>query len=165
VWVAVLVEKPEDWTSDDWSTPVELVRDLEEEFGRFQMDPCCRPETAKADKFYTRADDGLSKPWIGRVWMNPPYSDPGKWLRKAIEEVGRKADLVVALIPAATDTRWFHNHVLGVATEVRFIKGRIKFIGWMGTPIGSPKTGSVLAVYRAGPAGLVSPEEWAERCR
>jgi phage N-6-adenine-methyltransferase len=140
--------KPDFWTSDDWSTPPEIVQELAKEFGEFTLDPCCRPETAKATQYYTKADDGLSQRWHGRVWLNPPYSNPGPWLKKAIDSVGQEADLVVALLPAATDTRWFHDYVLGVASEVRFRKGRIKFIGWMGTPIGSPKSGSVIAIYR-----------------
>lgn len=142
------MSRPDDWTSDDWSTPPEIVHGFSAEFGPFDLDVCCRPDTAKALRFYTKADDGLARPWFGKVWMNPPFSDPSPWLRKAIEEtLSGRADLVVALLPAATDTRWFHDLVLGKA-EVRFRRGRIKFHGWMGTPIGSPKAGTVFAIYR-----------------
>ncbi len=141
-------EKPSDWTSDDWSTPREIVTAFEHEFGRFDLDVCAKPETAKAEMYFTRETDGLLHPWFGRAWMNPPFSDPTPWLQKAIEETeSGRCDLVVALLPAATDTRWFHDYVLGKA-EVRFRRGRIKFIGWNGTPIGSPKAGTVFAVYR-----------------
>lgn len=143
------MDKPTDWTSDDWHTPPEIVEGMAREFGPFTLDPCCRPHTAKAPTFYTKNEDGLTQPWHGRVWLNPPYSDPGPWLKKAIEETtSGRAQLVVALVPASTDTRWFHDYVLGRA-EVRFRKGRIKFHGWQNTPIGSPKTPSVFAIYRA----------------
>lgn len=142
-------EKPPDWTTDDWATPPEIVGEFEAEFGAFHLDVCAKPETAKAPEYFTRQEDGLARPWFGRAWMNPPFSDPSPWLKKAIQETqAGRCELVVALLPAATDTRWFHDLVLGRA-EVRFRKGRIKFIGWMGTPIGSPKAGTVFAIYRA----------------
>jgi phage N-6-adenine-methyltransferase len=140
--------KPADWTSDDWATPVEIVREFEAEFGPFDLDACCRTDTAKAPTYYTKADNSLAQPWFGRVWMNPPFSNPEPWLKKAIAETeAGRAEMVVALLPASTDTAWFHEHVLGKA-EVRFRRGRIKFIGWRGTPIGSPKGGTVFAIYR-----------------
>lgn len=139
--------RPDDWSSDDWATPPEEVARWAEQFGPFDLDPCCRPETAKAPCFYTVADDGLALSWFGRVWLNPPYSNPGPWLKKAKEEVATgNCELVTALIPAATDTAWFHDHVLHNAT-LHFRRGRIRFLGWMGTPIGSPKSPSIIAVY------------------
>jgi phage N-6-adenine-methyltransferase len=141
-------ERPEFWTSDEWSTPLDEVSRLAAEFGPFDVDVCARAETAKAPRFFTKADDGLSQEWRGRVWLNPPYSDPAPWLRKAIRETAAgRADVVVALLPASTDTGWFHDLVKHRA-EVRFRRGRIKFLGWMGTPIGSPKAGSMFAIYR-----------------
>lgn len=140
--------KPEWWTSDHWSTPPAVVASLEKEFGAFDLDPCCRPETAKAPRYFTKEDDGLSKPWFGKVFLNPPYSDPSPWLTKAIEETTTgKAALVVALVPVSTDTKWFHRLVKDRA-EIRFVEGRIRFYGWKGTPIGSPKTPSMFVIYR-----------------
>ena len=144
--------KPEWWSSDHWSTPPEVVRALEAEFGPFDTDPCCRAETAKAPTFYTPELDGLSRPWCGNVFLNPPYSKPAPWLAKAIAETtSGAARIVIALLPVRTDTRWFHSLVLGHA-ELRFIKGRIKWIGWQGTPIPSPKDPSLFAIYRAAAA-------------
>lgn len=141
--------KPEWWSSDHWATPTSLVKRLEAEFGSFNLDPCCRPETAKAETFYTETDDGLSQPWHGRVFLNPPYSKPSPWLSKAIHEVASgAASLVVALLPVRTDTRWFHMLVKNHA-ELRFIQGRVKWIGWQGTPIPAPKDPSMLAIYRS----------------
>ena len=142
--------KPEWWTSDHWSTPWDIVHRLEDEFGKFNLDPCCRDETAKADIYYTKKHNGLSMPWSGRVFMNPPYSRPGPWLEKAIQattSMQEAATLVVALLPVRTDTRWFHQFVWGKA-EIRFIKGRIKWLGWQGTPIPNPKDPSMFAIYR-----------------
>lgn len=140
--------RPEWWNSDHWATPWPLVRGLEAEFGAFDLDPCCLPDTAKAPKFFTPEDDGLSKPWHGRVFLNPPYSKPAPWLEKAIHETtAGNAELVVALIPVSSDTRWFHRLVKGRA-EIRFIQGRVKFIGWQRTPIPSPKAPSLCAIYR-----------------
>ena len=141
--------RPDGWTSDDWATPPEIVCEFEEEFGPFDLDACCRPDTAKAPQYFTKADNALVQPWFGRVWMNPPFSNPAPWLEKAVAEtLQRRAELVVALLPAATDTGWFHEWVLPHASEIRFRRGRIKFLGWRGTPIGSPKAGTVFAIYR-----------------
>ena len=145
-----LQQKPDWWSSDHWSTPIEIVRKLEDEFGKFDLDPCCRAETAKAQRFYTLEQDGLSKPWFGRVFLNPPYSKPMPWLQRAIEQTeNRNCEIVVALLPVRTDTRWFHECVKD-KSSVRFIRGRIKWIGWQGTPIPHPKDPSMFAIYRSG---------------
>lgn len=140
--------RPAWWTSDEWETPQGEVDALEAEFGAFDLDPCAREDTCKAAEYYTKEDNGLLQPWYGKVFVNPPYSDPGPWCKKAVEEVASgRAALVVACLPAATDTAWFHDCVLPYA-ELRFRRGRIKFLGWMGTPIGSPKAGTIYAIYR-----------------
>lgn len=139
--------KPEWWTSDEWATPQSVVDMLGREFGPFDLDACCRPETAKASMYYTKASDGLTAHWFGCVYVNPPYSDPGPWIRRAVAAVGAgDARRVVMLLPASTDTNWFHDDVLPNA-DVYFVRGRIKFLGWQGAPIGSPKAGSIVAVF------------------
>jgi phage N-6-adenine-methyltransferase len=141
-------EKPIWWTSDHWSTPPSLIRTLADEFGPFDLDPCCRIETAKAPLFFTQEQDGLSQDWHGAVFLNPPYSKPAPWLQKAIHETTLgHASIVVALLPVRTDTRWFHSLVKNHA-ELRFLQGRVKWIGWQGTPIPSPKDPSMLSIYR-----------------
>ena len=108
-------------TTDLWSTPQATFDALNSEF-HFTLDPCATKENHKCDKFYTLEDDGLSKDWSGeRVFMNPPYGrEIGKWVKKLSERGG------VALLPARTDTRWFHDYIYG-KSEIRFIKGRLKF--------------------------------------
>lgn len=125
-----------------------MVRGFEAEFGPFALDPASEPHTAKAPSFYTVKDDGLARLWFGRVWLNPPYSKPRPWLERAYEATSTgEADLVVALLPASVDTGWFHEAVLPYA-ELRFIRGRVRFLGWEGTPIPAPKAPSIVAIYR-----------------
>ena len=86
-------------------------------------------ENHKAPKFYTIKEDGLAQSWAGQVvFCNPPYSQAAQWIEKAYQEGHQTNTTVVLLIPARTDTRYFHNYILNRA-EVRFIKGRLKFGG------------------------------------
>lgn len=110
--------------SELWETPQEFFDELNREFG-FQTDVCALPENAKCEAFYTPEQDGLSQEWTGVCWCNPPYGRQiGEWVRKAAESEAT----VVMLIPARTDTKWFHDYILPNA-EIRFIKGRLKFGG------------------------------------
>ena len=94
----------------------------------FDVDVCATDENAKCKKYYTMQDDGLSKSWIGAVWCNPPYGRAiGQWVRKAFVEAAN-GSTVVMLLPARTDTKWFHEYIYGRA-EIRFVRGRIKFGG------------------------------------
>lgn len=110
--------------TDLWATPQELFDELNNEFG-FTVDVCALPENAKCKQYYTPEMDGLKQEWTGVVWCNPPYGRQiGKWVEKAAKSTCR----VVMLLPARTDTRWFHDYIYGYA-EIRFIKGRLKFGG------------------------------------
>lgn len=119
----------------DWETPIDFYKILDEEF-HFALDPCCSPENKKCALGYTPNEDGLNMPWhpFGPVFMNPPYGrEIVNWMDKAYREsiVGC---VVVCLIPARTDTDWFHDYV-SKASEIRFIHHRINFVGG---PSGSP---------------------------
>ena len=109
----------------DYETPPELVAELAQEFGPFDVDVAASEANKKAPKCFTAEIDGLKQDWTGlRCWMNPPYGRaPAAFCKKASEAQA----LVVGLLPARTDTAWFHDHVMGKAKEVRFIRGRIKF--------------------------------------
>jgi len=115
--------------TDDWATPQEFFDGLNREFG-FTLDPCADDRNHKCAKYYTRAQDGLSQDWGGeRVFCNPPYGkEIGDWVRKSLEESAKPNTLVVMLIPARTDTKYFHEYIYGKA-EIRFIRGRLKFGG------------------------------------
>lgn len=114
--------------TDLWETPQDLFDRLDAEFG-FDLDACALPQNAKCAAYYTPEQDALSQPWDGVVWCNPPYGrNIGKWVQKAREENRRNNNYIVMLLPARTDTRWFHDYILGKA-EIRFVRGRLKFGG------------------------------------
>ena len=110
----------------------------------FSLDACALPENAKCESYYTPEDDGLSKPWRGGVWCNPPYGrEISSWVRKAYEESQKEYNsFVLMLLPARTDTKWWWEYVQGKAT-LFFIKGRVKFGDHN---VGAPFP-SVLALY------------------
>jgi len=112
--------------NQEWETPDKLFQKLDQEFN-FMLDVCASTLNAKCPIFFTKENDGLQKDWKGwRCWMNPPYGrEISKWIKKAHDEA-RKGATVVCLVPARTDTRWFHDYILGRA-EIRFIKGRLSF--------------------------------------
>ena len=113
--------------TNEWATPAAFFAELDAEF-HFDLDPCATPGNAKCADFYTIETDGLTQNWGGRrVFCNPPYGrEIGRWVRKCYEESSR-AELVVLLIPARTDTAYFHDYIYHKAREVRFIRGRLHF--------------------------------------
>lgn len=110
--------------TDVWGTPRAFFDKLNAEFG-FTLDPCSDGTNAMCERFFTPVDDGLSQ-WWGQetVFMNPPYSDCFAWMRKAYE-ASRHGALVVCLVPARTDTAWWHDYAM--KGEVRLIRGRLRF--------------------------------------
>ena len=113
--------------TDLWATPQSFFDQLNNEF-RFTLDPCATAENAKCRSFYTQEDDGLKQDWGGQiVFCNPPYGrEIKKWVRKCYEESKKPNTVVVMLIPARTDTAYFHDYIYK-KSEVRFIRGRLKF--------------------------------------
>lgn len=110
--------------TDLWETPQDFFDELDREF-HFELDVCATAENRKCRKFFTKVEDGLSQEWKGICWMNPPYGrEIGKWVQKAYES-SLKGATVVCLIPARTDTKWFHDYC--IHGEIRFIRGRLKF--------------------------------------
>lgn len=111
--------------SDDWTTPADLFEALNDEFC-FTLDPAATAANRKCEKFYTVEDNGLLQSWAGEVvFLNPPYGrDIRQWMQKALMESLFGA-VVVCLVPARTDTRWWHD--FAAKGQVRFIKGRLKF--------------------------------------
>lgn len=110
--------------SDNWATPKKFYDDLNKEFN-FNFDPC----PLNLDEI-TNENDGLLIEWGERNYINPPYSRSlkEKFVIKAIEE-SKKGKLCVMLLPVSTSTKLFHDHILPNAKEIRFVKGRIKFLG------------------------------------
>ena len=114
--------------TDEWATPQEFFDKLNAEF-HFTLDPCALPTNAKCAKYYTPQDNGLSQNWGGEiVFCNPPYGRAiYDWVRKCSEESKKPNTTIVALIPARTDTRYFHEYIYNKVREVRFVRGRLKF--------------------------------------
>ena len=112
--------------TNEWGTPEDFFAKLNKKF-KFTLDPCCTASTAKCEKYYTREDDGLSRSWKNEVvFVNPPYGDISKWVKKAYEESNHNNATVVMLIPSRTDTKYWHEYVMK-ADAIYFIKGRLKF--------------------------------------
>ncbi len=115
--------------TDSWYTPPSIVQLVIQVLGEISLDPCADDgRHIEAAEHYTFDDDGLKQPWYGKVYMNPPYSHPGLWMKKLqLEFETGNVDEAIALVPAATDTNWL-SPVLKTQ-PVCFWKGRIKFLG------------------------------------
>lgn len=116
--------------TDQWETPQDFYDELNAEFG-FTLDPCADENSHKCEKYYTKEEDGLSQCWDGeRVFCNPPYGrEIGSWVRKCYQHGTSGQGIAVMLVPARTDTKWFHEYIYSKNVEVRFLKGRLKFGG------------------------------------
>lgn len=111
--------------TDMWETPQWLFNLLNEQY-HFDVDVCAVPENAKCSTYFTPEQNGLSQEWKGVCWMNPPYGrNIGKWVKKAYESAQAGAT-VVCLLPARTDTAWWHDYVMK-GGQITFLRGRLKF--------------------------------------
>ena len=109
--------------TDMWETPQWLFDKLNEKY-HFETDVCATAENAKCATYYTPDQDGLTQEWRGVCWMNPPYGrDIGKWMRKAYDSAQAGAT-VVCLVPARTDTAWWHDYAMH--GKIEFLRGRLK---------------------------------------
>ena len=105
-----------------WATPQKFFDAISVLYGPFDIDVCADASNAKCHVYFDKAADGLAQTWTGKCWMNPPYGrDIGKWMKKASESNAT----VVCLVPARTDTKWWHDYAM--KGEITFIKGRLKF--------------------------------------
>lgn len=113
--------------TDIWATPQKFFDELDKEF-HFTLDPCATPENAKCTRFFTQSENGLIQNWGGEiVFCNPPYGRTiSDWVRKSYEESRKPNTKVVMLLPARTDTAYFHDYIYHKA-EIRFLRGRLHF--------------------------------------
>lgn len=136
--------------SDEWYTPVEVFGELAERYGPFDLDPATCPASPLwplIPAHYTQADDGLARPWHGRVWVNPPYSNNAGWVRRAIRAFTMgEVEVVVLLVPARTDTGWWAE-ALSAGAVACFRTGRVHFHMPSGRK-GSPPFASAALVFR-----------------
>ena len=127
--------------------PARVFRPLNTEF-HFTLDAAATDKTAKCPVYYTPETDGLKSPWNlgGAVFCNLPYGrETGKWVRKAYEEA-RSGTTVVLLIPARTDTTYFHDYIYGRA-EIRFVRGRLRFTDEEGNAYPPAPFPSMVVIY------------------
>lgn len=131
--------------TDQWATPTDFFKELDAEF-HFNLDPCADEHNHKCERYFTEAQNGLTQDWGGcRVFCNPPYGKAiSDWVRKCYEESHKANTIVVLLIPARTDTKYFHDYILH-RSEVRFVKGRLKF----GDAAAGAPFPSMVVVFRA----------------
>lgn len=123
-------------------TPIEFFEDLDAEY-HFTLDVCATKENAKCKSFYTKEDDALTREWDGVCWMNPPYGRKiGEWVRKAHETALQGRGTVVCLLPARTDTAWWHDYCM--QGEITFVRGRLRF-GGSSNPVPFP---SAVVVFK-----------------
>jgi len=140
---------------DVWETPVWLYGGIGERVGGFDLDPCAGPETEIAATNWSiqRGQDGLDREWFGDVWVNPPFSEKGRWLDKAVAEYeAGRADRVFVVTPDSTDVKsWFHGTIVPHATYVWFSEGRISYVDpETGEPSGHPSFGTAVSVFADG---------------
>ncbi|WP_424768544.1 DNA N-6-adenine-methyltransferase [Paenibacillus sp. sgz302251] len=129
----------------EWETPQDLFDELNIEF-KFDLDVCATESNKKCERYFTIAQNGLRQEWTGVCWMNPPYGRGiHKWVQKAYES-SLKGVTVVCLLPARTDTKWWHEYCEKVDknNDIRFIKRRIRF----GGSNGDAPFPSVVVVFR-----------------
>jgi phage N-6-adenine-methyltransferase len=134
-----------------WSTPQNFFDELHTKWG-FELDVCASIQNAKVDHFFDEQEDGLNQDWSPFVcWMNPPYGrEIKKWMAKALDE-SHKGATVVCLVPARTDTSWWHDYAM--KGEIEFIRGRLKF----GDSKNSAPFPSALVVFRPKSSGSANP--------
>lgn len=131
----------------DWCTPQQFFDELDAEF-HFVLDAAATHQNSKCKRCFTPEDDGLIQNWDmgGAVYCNPPYGkEIGLWVKKAYEEA-QKGTTIVMLIPARTDTKYFHEYIYHKA-EIRFVKGRLKFTDENGTLKGTAPFPSMVVIY------------------
>ena len=112
----------------DWETPQKFFNELNDKYN-FTLDVASNGLNAKTENYFTKEDDGLKKEWNGRVFCNPPYGREIKhWVKKAHDESKKDHnELIVLLIPARTDTKYWHDYIFNKASKIIFLKGRLKF--------------------------------------
>lgn len=114
---------------DDWCTPTRLFENLNKEFN-FNLDAAASEENSRCEFYIDEQQDALKQDWWATdmsIWLNPPYSKCKEFLKKVVDHA--EWNKIVCLVPARTDTLWWHEYVMPYAVEVRFIKGRLKFAG------------------------------------
>lgn len=137
----------------EWGTPRDFYEKLNKKYS-FTLDACASANNAKCENYFTLAQDGLRQDWSGHtVFCNPPYGKEIKaWVRKAYIESQKDDTEVILLIPARTDTDYFHKYCMKAAS-VYFVKGRLKFESEDGKASNSAPFPSIVVHFKSGSSG------------
>jgi phage N-6-adenine-methyltransferase len=136
--------------SDEHDTPIDFFAPIAESLHGFDLDPCASATSDLANRNVTKDEDGLSRPWTGDVWLNPPYSEVADWMAYARQQYEHgNAKRIVALVFARTGTRWWHDNAT-TADLTCFVKGRLTF----GNAENSAPAPSAVLVWGQVPAAL-----------
>lgn len=136
--------------TDEWATPQWLFDQLNDIYGPFDIDVCASNKNSKCTVFFDEADDGLTSSWIGKTWLNPPYSDPSPWVEKAVNET-RMGVTIGALLPADHSVKWYNKFIANnpCAKIVERFPYRIKFNppkDWTGN-ISGPRGSHIFVLF------------------
>ena len=135
----------------EWCTPQDFFENLDAEFN-FTLDAAATNENALCAEYFTKDRDALTRPWnpkTGAVFCNPPYGrEIGKWVKKAHDEAQEHGITVVMLLPARTDTSYFHDYIYGKA-QIRFLRGRLRFTDSLGREYWPAPFPSMVVVYNS----------------
>lgn len=125
----ILMQSGDDAGSPNWCTPDDFFQRLNDELGPFYFDAAATAKNTKCPMYYSSKENALENTWdFGTVFCNPPYGRGlDKWIRKGAFEAKQNRQRVVFLVPARTDTKWYHEIVLQEARQIIFVKGRIQF--------------------------------------
>ena len=135
----------------EWYTPPDYIEAARAVLGEIDLDPASSPaaqKLVKAKNYYTKKEDGLSKKWTGRVWMNPPYQSGlvDKFVFKLVDSfLSEEVSAAIVLVNNSTDTNWFQSAALN-ASEICFPQGRVKFLDENGEE-GAPLQGQALIYF------------------
>lgn len=136
--------------SVEWYTPGSYLECARQVMGEFDLDPATSPvaqEQVQARNYFTKDEDGLTQPWHGKIWCNPPYCDAGKFVDKLLAEIGAgRVSQAVLLVNSYTDTRWFHA-AGDACAAICFTKGRIHFVRPDGDRLEQPAYGSAFIYF------------------
>lgn len=134
-----------------WGTPVAFFEFLKDTFGFVpDLDAAASDENHKAPQYFTEEDNSLEKKWFGNVWLNPPFGKVllPQFLEKCNNEIAHgNCERIFCLIPARTDTKWFHEIVMREAGRIYFIKGRFNFESPYSTKGANAPFPSMLVIY------------------
>lgn len=137
--------------TNEWATPKLLFDTFNLLEGEFTLDAAASESNAKCERYYTRENSAFHYLWSDNVWLNPPYDEIPKWLEKVADEVSDRGCKVTCLLPSLTEKKWFHEHVLGSAKTIYFLRKRIRFENQSKESKSGAPFASVVAVFHSRP--------------